>query len=461
MLNLVYNQQTNRYGYKSASLSGQGGVNSVSSFKMGNNLVVAAQNVQRYGFNGSENGRVDSDSLNFLNRFSSSMKSLGSSADRLRSLNDASVWNDLQLSNSNPETANVLASGKVLHNAEYSIDVQQLAASQLSSTASVDGSGTGAYVDGSFMLTSGRVDAAGNNLSAEIFIRNMPGWTNEDVQKDIAAQIESQYQVLGIHATTVTDGFGGSQLKLESVDTGSNKGFTIVGGGDKLQLTEQRMAQNLRYAISKDNGNTSEIREYSSNNLVRIDPAISEADVSSNRNILVDFKKTGHLDIKADVNYEKLTKLTEDFVEKYNNTMDMLIDNAHRGTGVSRTLERFSQSPLFKDEMAKIGMDWGNDGKISFDKEQFEKALKDDSRMVYDILADNYSIADVIHQKASNAQNISSNSLLSNNSIGGNQGGSHGGLTIINNYYYNFQAPTPYNYFPGMYGLPIFFNTII
>lgn len=382
----------------------------------------------------NEVSRTNSDSLQFLNQYKSKMDSLASAADKIRSLSKNGVWSNLEISSSDEGVvSNATTYGKIPQRAQYDIDVKQLAQRQISSIAALNTD----FQDGdSFSIQS--TDDNGNPITASFQI-DTKGRTasQEDIMKDIIGQI-NQTEGLGVEASLVEKD-GNSVIQLKGTEPGKKQSFKVDGVGIRSETTQE--AQNLVYTM---NGNTYE--ESSSHN-IQIDPS------GANKNLRLNFDKVGKATVTADVDTEKLARYTEQFVETYNKTIDFLVDNAHRGSGVSKTLDRLMQSPISEDAMSSIGLSFGRDGKITFESEDFEKAMQKDTRMVYDILADNYSVADTVYQKSDKAANNSAASLLDNSTL---QSNNNGGIFIINNY--NFFSPSLYSYPAFLYPGPLFFN---
>lgn len=393
----------------------------------------------------NQNTVTNQESLQFLNQYKSKTDGLKSAADKVRSLSENSVWSDLDIHSSDSSVvSNATAFGKIPQRAEYDIDVRQLAQAQITAVAVPDSG----FQDGSFTIESMGTD--GNPVSTSIQIDTRGGMASQqEILENIAEQINNNLS-LGVSAS-LTEENGSFSLRLKSHNTGADSRFT-VSGTDSRNLQE---AQDLKYTL---NG-----REYSSdhNHSIRIAPD------GDNRYLRLDFNSVGRASVTADVNQDKLARYTEAFVKAYNETVDFLVDNAHRGSGVKNVLDRLTQAPVSADSMESIGLSFGHDGKITFDADRFKEAMEEDTRNVYDILADNYSVADGIYQKADNASRLSPTSLLDKSQLHSNTGNT----IIINNYYNYTVAPYPVLYpvigyptigYPAFsYTGPLFFNTKI
>lgn len=378
--------------------------------------------------------RTNSDSLQFLNQYKSEMDGLKSAAGKIRSLSKDSVWANLKISSSDEAiVSNATEYGKVPQRAQYDIDVLQLAKRQISQIAAQD---IDSSQDGNLMIRF--TDGDGNTVAADIQFDPTDDKTN--ILHNIADQI-NQYESRGIRASLVEDDAGTvTSIMIEGDQPGAGKGFTIDG----IHSENIQEAQDLIYTL---NGET---HTSGSNHNIQIDPS------GDNKFLRLNFDGLGKATIRADVDTEKLAKYTEKFVETYNQTIDFLVDHAHRGSAVSDTLDRFMKEPLDSDTMAKIGLHFGGDGKITFEADEFQKAMEKDIRKVYDVLADNYSVADTIYQRTDKASRASVASLLDRSQLQG----SNGGVFTINHYHYYMAAPSPFYpsfFYPGS----LFFNAKI
>lgn len=128
----------------------------------------------------------------------------------------------------------------------------------------------------------------------------------------------------------------------------------------------------------------------------------------------------------SEENMKKTTDAIQSMVDSYNDTLTNLGDNAERGSGVARQLNRMSQSPAADASMKMVGVTRGTDGKLSFDKEKFASAVstaaKADARLgstdrmdlLKGIVGGSNGIAAGIRQDSQSGLNTSANSLIGN-----------------------------------------------
>ena len=121
---------------------------------------------------------------------------------------------------------------------------------------------------------------------------------------------------------------------------------------------------------------------------------------------------------------KKTTDVVQNMVNAYNDALSTLSDNADRGAGVARQLNRMSRSPEAEASMKLIGITRGEDGKLSLNKDKLTSALSlaaagdarvgDTARM--DLIKDIVSggVASGIRDNAQAALNTPANTLISN-----------------------------------------------
>lgn len=344
------------------------------------------------------------ESVQFLNQYQHQMKGLSGAANKLRTLNKDSLWNTFSVNSSDEAAAEVYSSSKLTEKANYEVNVLQMAAEQISRTAAVNGSGKGAYTDGSMELSL--VNSPEKKVSIDVKTTDAEGnaRTNREVQADMVSQINKAG--LGVKASIVEEN-NKSYIQIES-ETGTANSFKVDNGtGDPhAKFVTTQDAQNLKYTVSKDGTplNGGMVFQNSSDDNVHID----------GYKISASFKKTGSVDINVGVDTEKLTKAAEDFVNQYNNTLELLVDNAHRGTGTSKTLSNFQRAPISKDAMETIGITLEENGRLTLDGKKFGMVLEKEPGKVRDILSDNYSIADGVYQDVQRGLGESASKLISN-----------------------------------------------
>ncbi|MCI9575201.1 MAG: hypothetical protein HFJ84_00720 [Clostridiales bacterium] len=417
-------------------------VSSISPVLPGRNLLV-------------NNNQVTSDSLDFLKEYQQKLNDLNSSANKISDLSQTDTWSKLELSSSNPAVAAVEDSINTMHQpASYDIGVQQLAQKQVTTLRTSNGDGSDrTFRDGTLRIETNRTDESGKNIGADISIKT-EGKTNDQVQQDIVEQINAQAQTLGVQASLVTDDNSNRQIQLESMETGKSNAFlaTASDGNNQLEATNQQLAQNLTYTVSKNKASTgidrSFTRESESNENIAIDE-------TGNKDLRVDFHSVGKTQIKTELDPEKLIEKAADLVKKFNDTMDFLTDNQERGTGVSRVRDQLKNSVKLSLAMEEIGFSWGTGDKLDVDILKLNNQLEKDPLKVRDVL-ERSDFADDIQKSSKAALNQSSASLLNQEKKeASNQ------AAIIQRYYYQGTTPLVYNYAPYLFQNPLFFNLYI
>lgn len=430
--------------------------------------VQTVQNTQPKGFNYS-----DAENAKFLNQFQFSMKSLSSAANKLRSLSTSGVWNDLNVTSSDESVATVTTDSSLRGAANYDVNVLNLAKAQENTTKAMKNDGNdladAAKADGKDTV-SFEVKLKGDNgvadrtitVTANALDKDGNSRSNIDIMSDLANGVNSQNQGKdnGVTAKIVSDSSGNSSFKLQSETTGKTGEFEVTGAQNSALSgldTVAQKAENARYTVSKDGKpmNGGMVYQSDKNEGIKIGGYITDADGNdklAGYGIKLDLKNTGSVELKVDVDPEKVVKLAEDFVKQYNDTVKFLVDNAHRGTGVSDSLNRLLQPPISADTMKSIGITVEDNGLYSLDKEKFTSIMKDDPRKIYDIMSDNYSIADGVYQDAQRASALPANNLLNTTPTG------HASMniTIINNYYdFTGLSMMPFNPFPMFFNMTV------
>lgn len=383
MTNYVYDSTSNSYNYANASAATNSYTANLQSAKASKVAITTVTN-------SSCNCDNQDNSAQFLNQYQFLMKGLSGAANKLRSLNAEGLWSNYIANSSDPSKLEVTSKYKMRTKANYDVNVTQLATEQITESGLAK-SDAAATIDGQFKLNiPGKSETINVNVETA-------GKTNREVQDDIAAQINKANKGLTASVIQKDDK---SYLEIKS-KTGETNAFAVDGSSD---FSVAQTAKNLEYTLSKDGVALNEGKAYKSgkNENIMIDGFTISAD----------FKATGKSKITVGADKEAVTKATEEFVNEYNKTLEFLVNNAHRGTGISKVLDSFNLSPISKDSMKTIGITREENGRFTFDKKKFEQAIKDDSYKVYDILSDNYSVADGVYQDAQRALRTPTESLI-------------------------------------------------
>lgn len=382
MMNYVYDSTSNSYNYANASAATNSYAANLQAARASKVAITTVSNSSCCCDN-------QNNTAQFLNQYQFLMKGLSSAANKLRNLNDDGLWNNLVAESSDTSKVEVTSRYKMRTKAEYDVNVTQLATEQISVSGIVK-SDEVATIDGQFKL-----NIPGKSTSVNVNVETA-GRTNREVQDDIAAQINDANAGL---TASVIERDDKSYIEIKS-KTGEINTFTVDGATD---ISVSQMAKDLRYTVNKNGVPLNDGNAYQSsrNNDIKIDGF----------QITANFKATGKSKISVTVDKEAVTKATEEFVNEYNKTLEFLVNNAHRGTGTSRVLDSFIRAPISKDSMKTIGITREESGRFTFDKKKFEETLKENTSKVYDILSDNYSIADGVYQDVQRALRTSTESL--------------------------------------------------
>lgn len=402
----AYNPSANRYDFSSTSrikdstaVSNAGTVSSTASTGGLSNVAVAP--VSKVTLITQTNPfEARQESAKFLNQYQHEMKGLSGAANKLRTLNKDSLWNTFSAGSSDESTATVYADSKLKTKAEYQVNVLQMAEKQITRTDSVQSKGKGAFAEGNIGIS---LDNGSKSANIEVKTKDENGneLTNRQVQSDMVSQINKAG--LGLKASIVEDG-NNSYVQIES-ETGTANAFTVTPeAATKAGFDTTQQAENLKYTVMKDGEplNGGMTFQNASDDNVRI------GDVTAS------FKKTGSVEINVGVDTEKIAKATEEFINQYNKTLDLLVDNAHRGSGTSKTLNNFQRAPISKDAMETIGITMEENGHLTLDEKKLGSVLNSKPEKVRDILSDNYSIADGVYQDTQRGLSETASKLVSN-----------------------------------------------
>lgn len=111
----------------------------------------------------------------------------------------------------------------------------------------------------------------------------------------------------------------------------------------------------------------------------------------------------------------KTIDAVKNMVQKYNDGVKMLNDNATRGSGVSQQLERMVQAPASEDSMKLIGLSMNSDGTLKLDEDAMKKALTTDNaanqKLFKQVLG---RVADGVKKDADTALAAPARSLIGN-----------------------------------------------
>lgn len=335
-------------------------------------------------------------SMNFLRDYTSTMSDVMQSANSLRSSNSAGVMNALTASSSDTKVADVTARYDLRQAKDMTLDVTQVAAAQQNRS---DGaaSSEAAAEDMAFTI-SGPKGSYEVNISAAK--EDGTAKTNGEMLKEAADSINRSNA--GVSAK-IEEKDGSSVLSLQSRDTGTDAAFEVagqLGAAQGLQNVAQQAAD-AKYSVTSD-GNT---REYTSRtNSVQLDAGRLQAEL----------KEAGSTEISARPDADKIASSVSKMLDSYNKTLDFLGNNATHGRGAIVALRTFERSLTSEQEMEKMGISKGEDGKLTLDEQKLKDSLTKEPTLTRQLLSGNNGLAQNLYNRGVSAMNTNSASLISN-----------------------------------------------
>lgn len=360
------------YGYYGNSY----GINNISALyrkqlqnaaRVNRSSAVSRSNVTRY---------LEKSSSNFLKTYNSSMSSLMTNANNLRAGNAAGVWNKTAVSSSEPSVLDIKQNYRMSSPDTYEVDVKQLATGQTNVSngmtakdfAASDAAFSISGPNGSFSVDVKALDASGNAK------------TNGQMLTEIADVVNKSG--IGVKASISTKD-GVSEISFASEKTGKDNAFKIEGdfakenGFDKV--SEQ--AANAEYTVAK-NGQAE--RTYSS--------AENKVDLDYGR-MSATLKTTGKSTVSVGADRDGIVSSTKNLVKQYNDTLNMLHENADRGFGVQRQLDNMLNTPISEKSMNQLGISKDKDGYLKIDEDKLRDSLKTNPQQTKELLGGSFSFA--------------------------------------------------------------------
>lgn len=336
-----------------------------------------------------------SDSMEFIQSYSTTMSDVMSSANSLREANRSGVMNDLSVSSSNKDVASVAKNYTLRDVKNISLEVTQTAQAQQNTSTGVQGSAE-AVQDMDFTI-------AGQNGSVDVQISktNEDGTikTNRDMLKEAAKQINTGET--GVTAS-VTEKDGVASLTLSSGSTGSAAAFSVSGnlgaaaGADQISKT----AQDAKYSVTIDKVT----KDYTSqsNNITLETGKVGAV-----------LKGTGKTDISVAPDSEKIASAVSDLIKSYNNAVTFLDTNKSHGKGVVTQLQGLEKNLMSKESMDILGISKNKDGTLSVDKSKLKESLASDPKLTKDLISGSFGLAQTAYNRSSSAMRTNSASLVS------------------------------------------------
>lgn len=318
--------------------------------------------------------KLDKEMTSFLNDYRNQLNDLKKASNGLRNYASGNVWDQGEAVAVDQNILSVKTNYASQTAKDMAVDVRQLAQSQVNHSQSVAASATGAFASGQVVLSSQGKDYH-FNLDAS-------GGTNKEILMDLAKQMNGS---LADVKASVTEKDGQVQLQLEGKHTGSNQTFSLRSDTG-IAFEQSQDAKDAIYAVNGD-------VKRSSTNQVALD----------SYRVSAELKQTGSSKVQFGANAESVQSAVENLVSEYNDTIKLLNDNGERGTGVLQQLRNMLMPPISEKSMKSIGLSYQKDGTLSFQADKFQKAYKEDSKQLRELLGGTYSIAGGLSRKSDQA----------------------------------------------------------
>lgn len=418
-------------------------INGINSYGMGfynyqssiNNLrlsqaVSKNPKLQQYGglFSSPTMKKALNPSMSFLKQYTSSMSGLMNAANNLKGTNASGVMNDYKLTSSKESVASVTEKFKSRDNKKISLNVKQLAQAQSNVSSGVKASDA-AKTSMNFTVKS---KSGLSNVQVSSLTSDGRAKTNRQMLQEAASQINKGSSKV---KASVVEKDGNVSLELTGEDTGLMNQFSVSGelGAAEGLDTAKVSAEDAKYSVTID-GKTTDYQ--SASNEVSVDFA----------RIGVSLKGVGETTIQAGPDAGKVADAVGDLVDAYNSSLKLLNDNYGRGSGVERQLRSLVVGLGSEESLEKLGISINKDGTLKLDKEALKKSMKEDPKFTRDLISGSNGIADKAFNKAQNAMNEKSGSLISgdmsnlqetavNDPINAFNMYSKGGAYMLTNYY--------------------------
>ncbi len=338
------------------------------------------------------------DTLKYVQEYGKDMSELKLSASKLQMGSSSNVFSSIDMKSSDSSVVQVDKAFRPKEGTSISLEVEALAQAQQNKSQSVNASDKAA--DGSSMNFE-VASARGRSVQVNVSEVNRDGSkkTNEQMYQEAADQINSS-RSLGVSASVAKEN-GKVSLVLTSQKTGESNGFQVQGqmGSAAGAETAAVQGENARYTVTQDGKTSSRTSE---SNRISLDYGRVDATL----------KGTGSVQVNAGVDSEKIVSAVKDLAKNYNNTTDLLKENAARGRGTQDQYNSFSR-PIADDRTLKaVGIRYDKSGRMQVDEKALRKALTDDFEGTKDILGGQFGLADRVAQRADSAMSTSSGRLV-------------------------------------------------
>lgn len=118
---------------------------------------------------------------------------------------------------------------------------------------------------------------------------------------------------------------------------------------------------------------------------------------------------------------DEVISAVTDFVDKYNNTTNLLSNNQDRGSGIGAQLDAFKRMMPNEKTLKALGMSYDKSGKIKVDEEALGEAFDKDPGYVKELLGGQFGIAERIGNKATSVLDSSVDKIVGSSSTGYNE----------------------------------------
>lgn len=327
-------------------------------------------------------------SKSFYSDFSTAFSSLKSASSKLKSYSNSSVFHPAEYGSSNSGVATVKNDSTWgVSKQTVSLNVKQTAQAQTMGTQSFDSKANGLAGNTTLTLTS-----ADKSKSRTLSFNFSASTDNKTALTQIADSVNRSG--MGVSAS-VQEKDGKSALILTAKETGTQSAFTAEFQGDKAASLSAGTTQEARDAIySQDNG---EEIVSQSNTVKLLDGKLEVTLTGSGKAELAPQQRED----------ERIVEAAKQFASSYNQALTVLNKHAGKSFAISDLAYSFSSTRFASGSLSQIGIQAAADGSLSVNETAMKAALKDNPRQVEKLLGGAGGLADVTHQKASNAMSNS------------------------------------------------------
>lgn len=346
---------------------------------------------------------LSNSAASFLKDYKTNMTSLQKLAAQLSSTNQDSTVSDLAVTSGDSGILTASSSYKLAQEAAYTVNVKQLAASQVNTSSALQDSGAPAMAAGSFSLSTSVGEFSFDIDPSE-------ATSNQDLLTAVADAVNGLKT--GVTAKVVNDR-GRVSLSLTSSETGAGTGFAVSGDFARSIGLDQvsRQAQDAVYTVDKQGDSLGPMEFTSAENTVNI----------GTYKIQAQLKGTGSTQVSVGTDMAKMTDNVDQLIKQYNKTLSFLGANSSMGVGVLKQQRNMILPPTSERSMNQVGISVNKDGTLAFDKAKFAKAAAADPALVKDVISGSHGLAQGILQDTRTALSASSASLVGKDVFGASQ----------------------------------------